>query len=390
MTQYVVNVPNPPPGTDWQWAVPGIYMYDITSVSATLTTPLIPTGVAFDSSGLGHDGVYEQIFGPIKFAPGLVAGNLSWLSGDIFPTTTVYTVDTPYVLAGWDAPFTIGWWMSFPDLPNGSGFAIFEETVAPPDDSLTIAGTVGTTGPTQSIILNAPPLGPWVANNLFAHGTDIYFVAITWAGAQPSLYVNGELVPWAITPGGTPSATSSGGSSIGSPGAGTANVVDEFVTFPYALPAGAIADIFEAGLQGFPYWNAAVIPLGPNAFYHFQDAISVGRQVDLEITDGTHVVTDIPTGFGTSNDAVAYSYSWQSALGANTISENGGVTSVAIPELLLPGGYTVGTRTPDIGPDDQWSDITIWWNDSHQQLVSGAYDYGFPPGRFYVYQQQGT
>lgn len=383
MTQYVVNVPAPPVGTDWSWTVPGIYLYDITSVSATLTTPLIPTGLAFDSSGNGRDGTYEPITGQPEFVPGLVPGNLAWLSGDANPFTTASTIQLPGTCPNWDTPWTIAWWMSFPDLPNGSGLQFYQTLNPFPDDELSIFGTLGIGGPVQSLILDAAPNSSWYAVDLFEHGTDIYFVALTWDGGDPILYVNGEVVPWTFANNNGPAASGSGGSSIGEPGAGTVNVIDEVVMYQTALSGGDIANLYLQGQAGFPYWNAAAVPLGPFGLYHLQDATSDGRQVDLIVTDGTHVVTDIPTGFGTGNSAVAYTYSWQSTLGTNTISPDGSVTSIAIPELLLPPGYTLGSSTPDLGPDDQWSDITIWWDDTHQQVSSGASDYGYPPGVTY-------
>src|SRR5690348_14913764 len=70
-----------------------------------------------------------------------------------------------------------------------------------------------------------------------------------------------------------------------------------------------------------------------------------GRHVDLTVTNGTDEVLAIPSGFGPPPGAGPYEYAWQPDLNSSSQSADGLLTTVAIPRLLLPAGYVVGSRT---------------------------------------------
>src|SRR5204863_4308339 len=75
VTLSVVRIPNPPAGVDWSTVVPGAYLYDVTGITATLTTSAV-VGPMLDASGNARDGNYNGA-GPASFVPGLVAGDLA-------------------------------------------------------------------------------------------------------------------------------------------------------------------------------------------------------------------------------------------------------------------------------------------------------------------------
>jgi hypothetical protein len=160
--------------------------------------------------------------------------------------------------------------------------------------------------------------------------------------------------------------------------------VDELAYFPSALSPANIATIYGTA-PNFAAYTAAVESFTPDTYYHLgnQTTPPGGRQVVLEVTDGTHVVELIPTGFPIVSGLGPFTYSWQPKLAAHAQTMNGTTTTVPVPPLILPAGYTVGSRTLDIGAKDQWSNIAIWWNSTYMDFVDHPYEY--PPGMHLVY-----
>lgn len=380
MTLRTVAIPDPPAGVDWQTIVPGNYLYHITGITATITTGQATATTAVDASGNNRDGTYDPILGTPQFVTGLVSGDLAWLSGTVSPFTTASTITLPTNCADWDTDFTICWWCSFTADFAGAGLDFYEAVLQSTGDPLRIFGTVGPGMGVQSIQVNAlPNAGSWVADDIFLPDGTIYFCALTWDGADLKLYIDGALYPWTTT-GGTPSNSGDGQYSIGEPAGGCANVVDEWATFKRALSAGELLALYVAGQVDIDTYSGAVLALTPFVYYHLDDGPGTGRQVALTVGDGINVVEFIPPGFDDVVTPGPYAYSWQPNLPTSTQTPDGTITTVAIPQLILPAGYTVGTNTIDIAPDDQWSNVTLWWSDDVMNSLNPYNPYAYPPG----------
>ena len=95
----------------------------------------------------------------------------------------------------------------------------------------------------------------------------------------------------------------------------------------------------------------------------------------MEITDGTNIVGLYPAPQGSPGIDL---YSWIVDLADNSVSPQSNQITTSIPALVLPGGYTIGSRTPAMASSDQWSNVAIWWNDNQDPNLGGAilpYDY---------------
>ena len=66
MSLYTQVVPNPAAGADWSWPVPGKYIYDVTGITATLTTGIGASTNVPDASGHGNNGTIQIHSGPVK------------------------------------------------------------------------------------------------------------------------------------------------------------------------------------------------------------------------------------------------------------------------------------------------------------------------------------
>jgi hypothetical protein len=388
MTLQVVQVADPPPGLDWTAVVPGINVWDVQAISARVTTKtLIVPAVAVDSSGNGHDGAYT--FGlPIDpRVPGCVAGDtaIDFTQNGIGAQGRVTIPAAPIVWAG---PFTIEVWVQ--DLHNivgtswlvsqsdGIGFQIVEllfDGGPNPFVRLDDAGGYSATGPA-----NTPP-----GDNLPHH------IVATRAGGVSQLYVDGVAVPTAIVgvpPGPIPMNTTMIGAQL--PGSDASTVVqDEVAIYAHALTAGQVAAHYAAGLVGFAAYVPVVLADGPALYYHLDDGLTTGdRTPILEVTDGTHLLMEIGPGFPPVLTGTVFDFSWIVGAQSNTQVQVTHTTTISTPRLLLPGGYSVGVRTPDLLAGDQWSQVTVWWDDAYQQAHNPANDYAFPGGVRLRYHQE--
>lgn len=377
---YVVTAPDPPPGADFTLIVPGNYLYDVVGITAKLTTGL-GNPILHDSSGFGNDGTYlTGGTGTITFdhAPGLVAGDTDIICNPAIPT-----------LVGGSGPTTSGW------LNAGSFWIVAwcDGTTNQPQNMVILrvgaGGDVGaqlgvTNGflgnPTVFFDFNNSAIGLDYFGAVAA-GPHMYAATYDAVTDEARIYIDGVRVLGPTVVGGAPVFDANWFDLGAAPGN---NPEYDEIAWGSGLPDdAAIANLYAQATVSFAAYTAAQLALAPFPFgyYHLDDVVTAGgRQPSLVISNGTTELEAIPTGFPAVATPGPYEYSWQPGLNADTQSTDGTLTTVAVPPLVLPAGYTVGTRTLDILPADQWSNVTLWWDDNAQRSIDPAYDYNYPPG----------
>lgn len=390
MTLHVVQVPSPPAGMDFSAVVPGIYTYDVTGITATLVTGSTAT-VARDSSGNGYDGTY--VFTPSSSAlfaqgrPGIVPGD----------TAVDFTTD---------------------------GTHIYGSEMASPFEAIDLGGDVTCEGFFADIGSHALEQHLFVALAADTFEMDFGITSageiFMFRGGSLETYMttavypfdgNGHLIQWVLPFAGTfavlldgvsqpIAATVAPGSrfrvgattwqvGVSTVGTGASGRMDEFAVYASALSGGQCA-AHNAARGSFAGYTAAVLADTPDFYYHLDDGGSTGREPSLVVTNGTTDVIAIPPGFPAVSTPGPFTYAWQPDLNADTQSTDGTLTTVAIPRLILPSGYVVGSRTPDLQAGDQWSNVALWWDDSYQEAIDPLNGYLFGDGVRLRYQQIGT
>lgn len=383
MVLRTIAVPDPAPGTDWSYVVPGNWIIDVQSVTASLcTSGGTPPATAVDVSGNGNDGTYNPDF---TFGePGLVSGDDSIAMSVVTPGTPTSLV---VPLAGLDpaGDVTVCWWQRDNLTPDVSysltDYFIISDTVAGGSSVQCLWGGANTgivplPGPQVSypvFIAWRLLAGSW---HYYMNGAEI--VGGAWAGKStvPPLFPSFQF----------------GFDLAGTPTAGLGPGVDEWSCWSGDIGAAAIADLYAAGLAGFTAYGNAMLALAPTTYYHLDElrTSGAGRAANLQVTNGAQVLGDYPGGFPASGFGVPQQWTWVTGLNSNGQTPGATATTAGIPRLILPAGYTVGTDTPDLAAGDQWSDITIWWDDSYQNATSGQDAFTYPPGALLVYRQEGT
>lgn len=379
MPLYVIRPDNPIAGQDWLAAVPGQYLYDITGITATLTTAGA-TDAPTDVSGNNLNGDYFTSSPPVRHFPGVLTGDDA--------LDTAYSTNFSGVKGGWQnggsqipltGDFTIVWWYYPSTLVPGPVHMVASDIGGNPVGGMVsrsdVGGVVDFGGPFPSVAATCfTPItaGVWHLigvdydagtqhARLFLDGVEL-ILDIDVAGPATSDVV--ELLDFGNSGGWSPDNT--GG-------------MDEFAYFDHQIgPVGHNA-LFGA-IPDFAAYTAACLALTPRVYYHLDGALSPGgnRQANLAVTDGTTNVTEVPTGFPLTASHGPFFYSWQPSLRSSTQTQNGTNTAVAIPRLILPAGYTVGADTLGLSPADQWSDIAIWWDSTLMDTLNNPYEY--PPG----------
>ena len=387
MTLYVEQLLDPLPGQDWQYTIPGRYLEDITTVTATLTTGHL-ANVLPDASGNGRNGLYFPLSGagfPTLVA-GLVAGDQARQWADAALANTGGAIVNG---SGFDftAPYSLEWWFASVGAPLPDGFVLGFDDGGAQYATVSVGNTgilqyfrsAGIPNETHQTAAGAVPL-----DGLAHH------IVITFDGITTLLYVDGALVPWAIDTPAVALGPASWAVTLGfAPilGLRLHAITDELAIYAGALTAGQVAAHYAAGGAGFATYVLAIHADTPAMYYHLDDSNGTGRTPGFTVTDGTSLVADIGTGFTAPALGPTFAYSWIVHAGDNVQTNSGRHTTVALPELILPAGYTIGTLTPDIQPGDQWSNVVVWWDDTYQEMTINLDKYHYPPGAFYVYQQ---
>lgn len=381
MTLRVSRMEPPAAGLDWSYVVPGHYIENIVSVAATLTTVGSgPASTAIDASGNGNDGTYFPTL--IQDEPGIIANDTAVGFPSQFPFfREPLTVPAAVIDATGDCTVAF-WWRGDSDpellssLSSLSFFTLF-------------------TGPPMFAVNRGP--GASVAATPFVDPTPggTRFVVWRFNGANWYLYLNAALIASGVFGVGPPYPPIGplvyfGNNMIASGTTYPTAIGDELAFFSSDIGAAGVAALYAAAPGGFGPYSAAVLARSPSTYYHLDDppAGGGGRTVALVVTDGTSDVIQVPPGVAAVPTPGPYRYSWQTALSDGSQSTDATLTTVPIPPMILPGGYTIGTNTPDIQPTDQWSDISIWWNDDYDPNGSAYPTYEYPPGAFLVYRQE--
>lgn len=386
MTLRTVAVADPVPGTDWSYTVPGRYLLDITGITATLRTinTTLQTTMA-DITGNGNDGTHgnPSLVG-LELVPGLVPDDLAI-------ECTHNTIGTaPLVADPVAGDFTIALWIASDDPDAFFNCPIFRGTVNPTVRFQVRGNAFGGFFQLTRVYAGA-------SSDFFTTGTmpfpsgPVFVVAVyDEAANHVEFYLNGTAFP-AQSYAAHPMTETSDEVVFGTNGVGVTSTMDEVVVFDTALSAADVSALYAAGLVDWATWQGVVTPLAPFAWWPLDDSgANTNDFVALLVTNGANPVADIPQG---SVDVYAgsgpWAYSWQPGLGASSQSPNGGVTTVAIPRLVLPAGYTVGAHTLDLSAADEWSDITIWWDDALMAALDDYNPYIFPPSISLKFLTQG-
>jgi hypothetical protein len=202
-------------------------------------------------------------------------------------------------------------------------------------------------------------LGGLSAGGAWAHG------AITYDGAQWIGYNNGV----ANTPvaGHAPTLTvvnkplwvMGDGTSV----QGTNAKVAAAAYFSGVLSAAQVAAHQAAIATSSAAYKTAVLADSPLAFWMLDSTYNTAaRTTALAVQNGAVTVAVFPTDVPVTSPGT-FTYSWQT-LGPGALqSVDGTLITVPIPTMQLPPGYTVGSNTADIVATDQWSNITLWYDD---------------------------
>lgn len=387
MALYVTRPPNPVRGTDWKAAVPGEYLYNVTGITATLSTANGAGPAMLDSSGFANDGTYLDPSRALYGQPGLVAGDEAVTALD---NTILAQMPMTGGLIG--ADYTIGGWLNPPSTAD-CAYLILEGFSVTPALAVSFfyqifngAASLGMQrrvfpGPTGLATYSAP-------TPALAPGAHFVAVGYDPASGTARFYVDGLPVGDSHNTN-SPSSEDPILGELGDMRTQFPVTLDEVFFCPQQLADADIAALYAAASVDFLTWTAAVLAFSPFGFYHLDEFVpGTGRQVALEVTDGSSVVEMIPTGFPRAPGPGPYSYSWVPRLNASTQTPSQLVTTVAVPALVLPPGYTVGSNTPDLVLGDLWSDIAIWWDSNIMDAQAGQSAYLFPPPVHLVYHQE--
>lgn len=387
MTLRTITVPNPSPGQDWVTVVPGKYLYNVTGIIATLTTD--PGVVAADASGHGNTGGY--VFDAPGFAVlmlgqgGAIPGDAAVHLSDLGGATGYGTVEQlSFTAMDFSGDFSIEWWSQITATAAETGIFFWD------DAGVDLHQVTFNSAGNLFLELNGTHVYRSVNGAFVLDGAWHHYVW-SYTAASPlttALYRDGAVVALAARPAANIAIPASatlarwGGSPTGTPGG-----LDEVAVYPVALSAARVAAHFAAA-GDFGAYSAAVLADAPAIYHHLDDAGGPGgRQPTLLITDGSITVEHVPSGFPTAALGTDFVYSWQPNLQAATESLGGTLVTVPLPELHLPAGYTVGTETFGLAAGDQWSAITLWWDDAYQTAQQAADSYLYAPGAHLVYQQ---
>lgn len=391
MALYVERPPAPPAGADWSYTVPGRYLERIVGVTATLGTFATMAAILTDVSGNGNDGIAFWDDPSQIGRPGLVAGDTcisGTLAGAPDKLMSAGVPDSNASVGPFDAanPFSIGYWSqplaaNLPQMhlrygPGPFDYRTFYVDEVAGNRFMITRDAAGNGGDAQTAVGSIPA------------DAALHFYGYEWDGAVWSFFYDGaQIATFADT--GAPFAGANLSALIISNSfqnqCGTNTNIDEPAVFPTALAPATWAAMFAAATVDFATYTAAVLAAAPAGYYHLDITDgSGGRTPGLYVSDGTDETVLIPDGFAAQATPGPYQYSWSPTLRAANRDPTGTITSVPLPELILPAGYVLGTRTPDLQPSDQWSDIVIWWNDDVQQSTIALDEIVYPPGAYLI------
>lgn len=364
MAIQVVHVTNPVAGAEWQYTIPGQYNVTLIGVQATLTTTAPPT-TAVDSSGAGLGATYNETF-PLTFGVTGPFGGGGGRAVDINPGINQNSDIATFPNGAGQLDFATFTYEILVNLRT-SGVGSFE----------TLLGIQSGSGPVRDQLMAHASGGSatigygYSGNNANFPGGSIsrgawHQVALTYDGTTWRPYADGAALVTSTT--GAPDLTvvdkpfyiagnNASGSNIFNGAAAAASVYNS------VLSAARIAAHNTAIATSAAAYKAAVLADSPAALWMLDDALNTSpRTVTLAVQNGAATVATFPTDVPVVAPGV-FTYSWQTLGPGAAQSVDGTLITVPIPTMTLPPGYTVGSNTPDIASTDQWSSVTLWYDD---------------------------
>lgn len=388
MALYIVQVPDPPPGVDWLTAVPGQYLYNVTGITATLSTGAGQPTVMIDASSNGFDGTYQNTaFHTLVYGqPGLVAGNAC--VRNVSPMSNDAIAAAPTVIDPPTQGFGINVWASkLHASPAEAVFDMFDS--ANPGNNISFTAVLDGVGNITLALEWRNPLPDSIQVTLpGVQAVHMLTVEVDVGAMTGQFYLDGNPFGAAQPLPATPFPSNLDTITFGRAGNDTISY-DEVSLVAGADGAAFWASLFAAASVSFAAYSFTQINDGPLNYYHLDETVVVGgRQVALNITDGTKRVEMIPTGFPEVATPGPYAYSWVPRLGNAAEAPDGKTITIPTPPLILPAGYSIGTNTLDLTPTDQWSNIAIWWDSNIMDAQAAQSAYLFPPPVHLVYHQE--
>lgn len=373
--------PDPPANVEVFVTVPGDQDWHVLSVQATLSTTdennLIGLP-AVDSSGNLRDGLYGA-FGSTRIkggAPGLVTGDTAIVVGDLTdPGPYEGFVQTPAAALITGGSFSIEAWVSW----DAGGFATYPyqafRAVAPINEMVGLVDEIATGGlqlrrrravGTLETLLYAPGIPQDGARH---HVVGVYNAGVP----ELRLYLDGVSVASL----GSVGATSASARQTGRTGEGSAlphTVMDELALYPVALSGARVAAHYAAR-NNFAAYSAAVLADAPSGYYHLNETVPpIQSEVLLLETNGS-LLLFVATPIGVVPDGNRYRFTWLAGLPGVTDTPAVGAVTSTIPNLIVPPGYTLGTRTIRQAGGFQWSDVIVWYDFEYTDGRAGRVDY---------------
>lgn len=120
------------------------------------------------------------------------------------------------------------------------------------------------------------------------------------------------------------------------------------------VPQPAAGSDWSLTLPGEAWWRV----VSCHATYTISTAVGVGRTIGYRVTDGSTVLVDTTYGVALSI-AATHLITLLALWPTGSALTNNERACLALPDLVLPPGFVIGTRTFQIQPADQWSAIDI-------------------------------
>lgn len=384
MALYVQSVPNPGVGRDWRATVPGQYLWNVTGITATLTL-VDTTSVMADSSGNGLHGRYHYSTPGISEVPGVVAGVTSALMETPAGVSLGTSGQSPNAMPrpGGVNPRSIEVWAI--GLPISGTTMELVGSVAPDFlgrilvaldgtiqfDSGAATGPATLSSPVGTFVNDANP--HHIVGTADAAGMTLYYDGVAVAAVAAARTGTGNLLGIQI------------GNLVPGPFASRAHVVGQVACYPSVLSGARVAAHFAAAAVSGAAYSAAVLADAPRCYYKMDDALGRGLVTPtLVVTDSANEVLRIPPAQQLSV-AGSVLFSWQPGLNSSDAIPTGEVVTVAVPSLILPPGYTVGTETPDLSTTSRWTNVKVWWDSNVMDAQIGTSPYVYAPSIHLVY-----
>lgn len=364
MAIQTVTVPKPAVGHDWTYTVPGQWYPYLYGVTAQLGTSVaVPTTIP-DESGNSRTGTVEK-------TTDYTVGNVGPFSGgadnvSVFGPNVQGSPNVEYcrsaVLAAFDTVnYSADGWLLIPtNYPAiNVGIVSYDQT-ALSATKFSIATGSNQANPYDLRILWSGA-GRFTVSGFASTGV-WHHVGFSYDGTNARFYRDGTLQNTTAAsppaPGAGCAVSCGGNLDLGD----LRGFAAGWAFYATALAGSSFAN-HAAASGSWSAYKTAVLLDSPTALYRIGQASTMpSRLATLKITNGTSIVGQYPANFASAT-AHAYTWSWQALGPGAQASTDGVVNAVPIPEIAIAAGYTIGTVTLDLASTDQWSNITLWFDD---------------------------